>query len=623
MRDLFSLTIEKDLWKILWLPPSMPYSRPEGAYAGIKDVTKYLVFSSWNVVPDAIATLCSFEAERKMLELFQKETRYDQLYREMKPLLKYAPGKDDRLAGMPVVGMLYPGPSLASLVDPLKIAVEYQGDGLINGEELLREAERILEPRVQPLLKDAPDSGARDQRWYWAAPAMLAGKLFPGLKDWLLDEVNGWSSVFLSRKEDDDKSYKEPEEETVQDGAQESLKDHLQLFVQAMDGQLESPLGRPPEDLLEVLSLIAVAGPGTCTLRALRRQCPQLDWDDPALLSGTVIISEGFRTLFNLPESMALLRGGDSDLVYWRLVLEYCLQGNLQSLLDEQAHCLCESLGVIDESPEERAREIGTSIGTSLSIKTSSLQLDEVKVHPERRKVALEAYKTRCRFALRFGELKDDRDSTLARADTVRDAFNSPFRPFVLASTSIGQEGLDFHTWCHAVIHWNLPSNPVDLEQREGRVHRYKGLAIRKNIARNYGLESLKDIEDRDFSKVDAWKLMFDKAMKQRPEGKNELWPFWLYEVEGGAKIQRHIPILDFSREALQLKRLKRMLAAYRLVFGQPRQEDLLAYLMDRLQDGASELNFDDWRICLEPPAGERKLILKNNISTALDTPET
>src|SRR3546814_9477258 len=33
----------------------------------------------------------------------------------------------------------------------------------------------------------------------------------------------------------------------------------------------------------------------------------------------------------------------------------------------------------------------------------------------------------------------------------------------------------DFHPYCYRVYHWNLPSNPVDLEQREGRVHRYKG----------------------------------------------------------------------------------------------------------------------------------------------------
>ena len=37
----------------------------------------------------------------------------------------------------------------------------------------------------------------------------------------------------------------------------------------------------------------------------------------------------------------------------------------------------------------------------------------------------------------------------------------------MLASTSIGQEGLDFHNYCRRIVHWNLPSNPIDLEQRE------------------------------------------------------------------------------------------------------------------------------------------------------------
>ncbi len=61
---------------------------------------------------------------------------------------------------------------------------------------------------------------------------------------------------------------------------------------------------------------------------------------------------------------------------------------------------------------------------------------------------------------------------------------------FVLASTSVGQEGLDFHAYCHAAMHWNLRSNPVDLEQREGRVDRYKGHALRKNVAAKHGCPS-------------------------------------------------------------------------------------------------------------------------------------
>jgi hypothetical protein len=27
-------------------------------------------------------------------------------------------------------------------------------------------------------------------------------------------------------------------------------------------------------------------------------------------------------------------------------------------------------------------------------------------------------------------------------------------------------------------VHWNIPSNPVDFEQREGRVNRYAGHAV-------------------------------------------------------------------------------------------------------------------------------------------------
>src|SRR5699024_8032152 len=85
-------------------------------------------------------------------------------------------------------------------------------------------------------------------------------------------------------------------------------------------------------------------------------------------------------------------------------------------------------------------------------------------------------------LAARFGRAQTQ-DQAAEREASVRQSFNSPFWPFVLASTSVGQEGLDFHTYSHAVVHWNLPSNPVDLEQREGRVHRYKGHAVRKNVA--------------------------------------------------------------------------------------------------------------------------------------------
>ncbi|MDI7269693.1 MAG: helicase-related protein, partial [Myxococcota bacterium] len=103
---------------------------------------------------------------------------------------------------------------------------------------------------------------------------------------------------------------------------------------------------------------------------------------------------------------------------------------------------------------------------------------------------------------------------------TQRGAFNSPFRPFILASTSVGQEGLDFHLYCRALYHWNLPSNPVDLEQREGRIHRYKGHVIRKNLAEAFGLAGTEGA-------VDPWEALFARAAATRDPAATDLVPYW------------------------------------------------------------------------------------------------
>jgi hypothetical protein len=66
---------------------------------------------------------------------------------------------------------------------------------------------------------------------------------------------------------------------------------------------------------------------------------------------------------------------------------------------------------------------------------------------------------------------------------SLRAAFNSPFPPYVLASTSVGQEGLDFHRYCDSVIHWTPPASPSALRQREGRVDRYLSMQVRIALA--------------------------------------------------------------------------------------------------------------------------------------------
>ena len=481
---------------------------------------------------------------------------------------------------MSVLVLLYPSPSLASLVDPLKISLEYQGKGLMPSDEMVNRAAEMLEPYLKRFLADAAESGPEDQRWYWALPAMLDGHLNPSTRRWLLDEWLGWLSPLVN----------------IQREPGERFKDHLTLLQSAMDHKFNPPLGRPPADMMQVLGLMAVAAPGVCSMRSLKRQAPTLGWSSVELLNGAARVAEGFRTLFNLRESIALLRGNKPDTFYWRLALQHCLEGNIQALLDEQSHCLLESLGMFDEPETERVTAIGNTIGSSLSLRTAMMQIDDVLARPESGRIDFDGYSMRCRFALRFAELKDEQGS-VARAETVRDSFNSPFRPFILASTSVGQEGLDFHTWCHAVVHWNLPSNPVDLEQREGRIHRYKGHAIRKNVAEAYGLPSLRHKWN---GKVDPWQFMFELARNDRS---NDLVSYWLFEPHGGgAKIERHIPILAYSREEPHFKRLKKMLAVYRLVFGQPRQEDLIEYLADQIGENRGRYDPENWRISLAPP---------------------
>ena len=82
----------------------------------------------------------------------------------------------------------------------------------------------------------------------------------------------------------------------------------------------------------------------------------------------------------------------------------------------------------------------------------------------------------RSSYAVGFTKDAGDNSKVVMRKENIRNAFNSPMRPFVLATTSIGQEGLDFHNYCRVIMHWNLPGNPIDV----GRILRT--FKIKKNV---------------------------------------------------------------------------------------------------------------------------------------------
>lgn len=579
MRSLFSEVLDGGMWQLLWMPASMPYTTPAGPYAGIENASKYLVFSSWNLVPEAISSLCSYEAERRMLGGLGRGIRHEDLSDQVSQLLTFKVESNRGPAGMPTLALLYPSPALATLVDPLRIALNAARREGLTFEEALAVAEKILLKRLKPFLPSRGDHGGpSDRRWYWASPALLDSLLFPNVRQWCLDRT-GWLSI---QNREGERGFGE----------------HVSHFADVLGNRLMPPLGRPPEDLGRVLASLALAGPGVCALRSLLRISRPPNPADKVLLSAAARVSDGFRSLFNLPETIGLLRGIGEEDHYWRLVLNYCLEGNIQAVLDEHVHMLQESLGLTEERQDTRVTRTSSALTEALSILPSQVTLDLVSAVPRESRIKIDPYRSRCRFALRLGTTRKEKDQTILRMDTVRNAFNSPFRPFVLATTSIGQEGLDFHTWCHVVLHWNLPSNPVDLEQREGRVHRYKGYAVRKNIAERYGLAMLSRRWDK---KGDPWNCLFELAKQDRPEGINDLVPFWIFGVEGGACVERRVPMLPFSREQWQLNHLKKELALYRLAFGQPRQEDLLMYLSEQLSPDEASKIVGDWRITLAP----------------------
>lgn len=319
-----------------------------------------------------------------------------------------------------------------------------------------------------------------------------------------------------------------------------------------------------PSNALDVMTDIAIASPAVCAYR-------QSGNEEDAQMVAKAIVS-----VFNKPESAAVIdlmynKKNDDD--YYESVLDYCVVGNLQAVLDEYAHMT-------------QTKMLGHTV-TEAIIGTSNLSIDTTD------SLGMEGNKQlmRCHFAIPFID-KTVTDKSVARTTNIRKAFNSPFRPFLLSTTSIGQEGLDFHWYARKIVHWNLPSNPVDLEQREGRINRFKCLAIRRNVVKLYGSET-----------YHTWDELFSLAYSNLKGTHSDIVPYWCLPVadlteEQRAKleyIERIVPLYPLSRDRYKYERLIKVLALYRMTLGQPRQEELLNLLknMHLSDEQLKELTID------------------------------
>lgn len=280
---------------------------------------------------------------------------------------------------------------------------------------------------------------------------------------------------------------------------------------------------------------------------------------------------------------------------------QYCTYGLYETVLAEWMY-------MNDTENPNKVSEIlfpshrSTKIEISLYTKDSGAGITQ-----EKRKI--DTYYARC-----IGLSKDD--DKVSTIDNLQKAFNSPFAPFVFATTSVGQEGLDFHYYADRIVHLAIPANPTAFEQREGRINRRNCLAIRRKVIEWYGdrnngnsetygqeaernevVKYVKQTLDGAFQ--NAENQILGSVPKDSKSGLKDsilkcgMIPHWLlvrkiesvsekngdscYDLAG---IRRIVPYFYTSKMMTQYHNMLKTLQLYRSVIGQADPEELLERLM-------------------------------------------
>ena len=501
-----------------------------------------------------IASMVSYEAERKTIgKLAKSETEKDIHYFTKKNKNRYPAARmnfsvsNNTPAAMTLFCLIYPSIFLTDSYNPIEC---------LNEKLSLKNIEKKIKEKIKTALRKFENKkrGQPDKRWYYIAPMLLDDSGY--VRKWL-EQGETMTSV-----EDDDEK----------DDPQFRFTAHLNLLKKYYSEFSENPdnLGKMPADLINVLTDMAIASPGVCMNRVYRRYSLGFDFDS-ALPSQT---ARTFINRMNSPEATAVVElcCGKSEDAHWKNLLSYSKNGNIQAMFDEYAHMLSNNI----DKNENTVKNLHSSFADSMKIRTATYDIDTKNAFITRIKggKSRQNNNIRTHFAAAFTKGSSNTDKSANRKKIIQNAFNSPFRPFILASTSIGQEGLDFHNYCRKIVHWNLPSNPIDLEQREGRINRFECLAIRQNIANRYGNSQFKN---------DVWSEMFADALNDiKAHGKHssDLIPFWgLPFSKDMIKIERIVPMYPFSRDREAYERIIKILSLYRLTLGQARQEELIEYL--------------------------------------------
>jgi hypothetical protein len=594
-RALSTELVGAGMHRLLWLPPALPCYALGKAFASLGEGarTKRLLFSSWRMVPRAVSTCL----DRAFSEAIRDEVPAHDAVRH------------EATAGDYILG--YPCSVLASVVDPTGLAVEAAAAGAAPTFEVV--AARA-QPCVDALMQEVraefgrDDGGTPDADWYWLGPALAdlqAMRGATGDQTVTVDMFTPFDMSIADRRLDAESTWPRKEHE-----------ERVARWLAVREGR--SRLGRMPADLVSTLARVAIAGPAVCALRAFARAAA--DTMHPATRQAASAIGAAVLH-YAAHEQTVLLLAGMYDLpTFWRRLLAYCGDGCFQAVINEYLSVLRDDQPADKEGDEALIAQVVHMEGV-LKLKPAVLR-PEVLRRSANGRFTLESTARTLRHARPLLEDRGDGEEQDGPTPLtqLRNAFNSPFLPFVLSSTSIGQEGLDFHWYCHAIIHWNLPANPVDFEQRDGRVHRYRNHAVRRNLAHDWGGASLMAVHG-----LGAWDWMFERAtelVRARGTDVGGMRPAWIYQrgdakpavaapawmvgAQGApASIERHVPTIPLSRDVERLARMNEAVGCYRMVFAQPRQDDLLAHLQRCHAPAALAQIAAEIAIDLRPPSRE------------------
>jgi len=501
------------LLSLPWVAPSLPWWPLGGGWKSTAADPKLLTFSRFRATPPSVAALLSFGVEAHCLP--KKHGGYEKAYRRRRFKLAAVPG--------PVMAAFHPSPWLIRNTDPLAKAGAALG---VVRKEVRRQ---ILAALPRGIIER--DTVKARRRHRSIAITLAAIERIAGVAEL---SAAGWRSAI---------------------GDDRAAQSAVQKWRQAQPIDRLSPIEL--SDLVDY----AIGAPGVALGRALLRHDPTIL--DPTRYPELVQLSwQGLRAYLDNPVILSSLAGKSAV----EQVMGAVVDGGFESVLDE--HCWLRA-----QNLHEGAAGLVKDLQSSLGLRAGSFSFHGIGGPPHKIPV-------RCHVAVPFGDAETEpvvkveggvAQAAPARPDEVRRSFNTPFWPHVLATTSVGQEGLDFHPWCSHVVHWDLSSNPLDLEQREGRIQRYAGLAVRRRLA-----ATLRDEVLRDSALADGSPWLCLQGHAESSVDASGLRPWWVLD---GAEISRHVFERPFGRDVVRFAQLREQRMIYRLALGQPNQEDFIDVL--------------------------------------------